>query len=282
MIDEVGSVTVVEGRITSLMQVVNPPNVNYLAPNSHFSHQLVQHLEELPAPDDNATVKTQWYHQRTTIRSTALDVLGCASRQHRDRLDDSGAEITDLLVEENCLHKAYTKHKTDAIKCAIMLSRRLVQKRLREVCGPRASGTAPLPSSDGTTLLTEKSQTAKRWAEYFRTVLYRPSTIFDVATDWFSQVETNTDMNRSPSLPETIKAVQQLFSEKTIPVDLYKHVGPLTKSQRSFRCSGENKSISTNARETVNSVTITKSNPLSPKSQKKSSCVPSSMVSMAI
>ncbi|VDL92134.1 unnamed protein product [Schistocephalus solidus] len=40
---------------------------------------------------------------RDTIQSTALDVLGLASRQHQDWLDDNGAAINALLVEKNQL-----------------------------------------------------------------------------------------------------------------------------------------------------------------------------------
>ncbi|VDL99521.1 unnamed protein product [Schistocephalus solidus] len=44
-------------------------------------------------------------------------------------------------------------------------------KAIKAIYDPRKKGTAPLLSSDGTTLLTEKSQILKRWAEHFRRFL---------------------------------------------------------------------------------------------------------------
>nr|VZI19188.1 unnamed protein product [Spirometra erinaceieuropaei] len=93
------------------------------------------------------------------------------------------------------------------------------------------TGTAPLLSADGSTLLPEKTQILQRWAEHFRGVLNRPSAISDAAIARLPQVETNADLDLPPSLQETIRAVQQLSSEKVpgsdaIPAGVYKHGGP--------------------------------------------------------
>nr|VZI38480.1 unnamed protein product [Spirometra erinaceieuropaei] len=73
-------------------------------------------------------------------------------------------------------------------------------------------GTATLPNSDGSRLLMEKSQILKRWIEYFRSVLIRPSTISDAVTDEFPQAKINTNLDFPPSLPETTPAMQQRFN----------------------------------------------------------------------
>ncbi|VDM04646.1 unnamed protein product [Schistocephalus solidus] len=117
--------------------------------------------------------------------STALEVLGCARRKHPDWFDDNDAEISNLLAEKNGQHKAYMDSRTDVTKAAFFRCRRLVQQRLREmqdawmirnaeeierhaernekkncfkaikaIYRPFIKGTAPLLSSDGTTLLT--------------------------------------------------------------------------------------------------------------------------------
>ncbi|VDL97984.1 unnamed protein product [Schistocephalus solidus] len=119
--------------------------------------------------------------------------------------------------------------RTDATKAAFFRCRRLIQQRLREmhdtwmilkaeeiqgyayhnemknffkaIYGPWIKGTAPLLSSDGTTLLTEKSQILKCWAEHFRSVLNCSSAISDAATDRLPQVHTNNDLDLPPSLP---------------------------------------------------------------------------------
>uniref|UniRef100_A0A183SVW9 Integrator complex subunit 4 n=1 Tax=Schistocephalus solidus TaxID=70667 RepID=A0A183SVW9_SCHSO len=104
-------------------------------------------------------------------------------------------------------------------------------KAIKAIYGPCIKGSAPLLSSDGTTLLTEKSQILKRWAEHFRSVLNCSSAISDAAIDRLPQVDTNNDLDLPPSLPETIRAVQQISSGKApgsdaIPPEVYKHGGP--------------------------------------------------------
>ena len=44
---------------------------------------------------------------------------------------------------------------------------------LKTVYGPQSSGTTPLLSADGTSLLTDKEAFLKRWAEHFDGVLNR-------------------------------------------------------------------------------------------------------------
>ncbi|VDL85995.1 unnamed protein product [Schistocephalus solidus] len=210
-----------------------------------------------------ATVsKTRWCQQRNVLQSTALKVLSRARRQHQDWFDDNDADISNLLAEKNGLHKAYMDLRTDATKSAFFRCRRLIQQRLRKmqdawmirkaeeiqgyadrnemknffkaikaIYGPCIKGTAPLLSSDGTTLLTEKSKILKRWAEHFRSVLNCSSAISDAAIAWLPQVDTKNDLDLPPSLQETILAVQQISSGKVpgsdaIPPEVYKHDGP--------------------------------------------------------
>ncbi|BHF76312.1 hypothetical protein SprV_0501941000 [Sparganum proliferum] len=211
---------------------------------------------------ENTSVENRWCQLRDTIQSTALAVLGPALRQHQDWFDDNVAVISSLLAEKNRLHKAYVDHPTADNKAAFYCSRRHLQQRLCEmqdawtarkseeiqgyanrnewknffaaikaVYGPPTKGTVPLLSAHGSTLLTEKTQFLQRWAEHFRGVLNRPSTISNAAIDRLPQVETNADLDLPPSLQETIRAVQQLSSGKApgsdaIPAEVYKHGGP--------------------------------------------------------
>ncbi|VDL87020.1 unnamed protein product [Schistocephalus solidus] len=114
----------------------------------------------------------------------------------------------------------------------IRLNAHLEQGLLRESqCGFRRQGTAPLLSSDGRTLLTEKSQILKRWAEHFRSVLNCSSAISDVLIDQLPKVDTNNDLDLPPSLPETIQEMQQISSGKApgsdaIPPEVYMYEGP--------------------------------------------------------
>ena len=53
---------------------------------------------------------------------------------------------------------------------------------LKTVYGPQSSGTTPLLSADGTSLLTDEETILKRLAEHFDGVLNPPSFINDEAT----------------------------------------------------------------------------------------------------
>ncbi|VDL91347.1 unnamed protein product [Schistocephalus solidus] len=86
---------------------------------------------------------------------------------------------------------------------------------IKAVYVPPIKGVAPLLNAEGTTLLTEKTQIMKRWAEHFRSVPNRPPTISNAAIDRRPQVETNAVPDLPVSLQETIRAVQQLSSEKS-------------------------------------------------------------------
>ncbi|VDL96400.1 unnamed protein product [Schistocephalus solidus] len=212
--------------------------------------------------DHKLTVETRRYQLRNVIQSTVLEVCGRARRQHQDWLHDNNADISNLHSEKYRLHKAYMDLRTEATKTAFFRCHCLVQQRLREmqdawmirkaeeiqgyadryeirnffkaikaIYDPCINGTAPLLSSKGTTFLTEESQILKRWAEHFRSVLNCSSATSDAAIDRLPQVDTNNDLNLPPSLPENIRAVQQISSgnapgSDAIPPEVYNHDVP--------------------------------------------------------
>nr|VZI28179.1 unnamed protein product [Spirometra erinaceieuropaei] len=102
---------------------------------------------------------------------------------------------------------------------------------IKTVYSPPTKVTAALLSSDGRTLLTEKTQIPQRWTEHFRGVLNRPSTISYAEIARPPQVETNVDLDLPSSLHEAIRVVQQLCSGKApgsdaIPAEIYKYGDP--------------------------------------------------------
>ena len=102
---------------------------------------------------------------------------------------------------------------------------------LKTVYGPQSSGTIPLLSADGTSLLTDKEAILKRWAEHFDGVLNRPSSINDEAINRLPQVECNPLLDELPTVSETVKAIKLLSSGKAPgsdakPAEIYKAGGP--------------------------------------------------------
>ena len=111
---------------------------------------------------------------------------------------------------------------------------------LKTVYGPQSSGTTPLLSADGTSLLTDKEAILKRWAEHFDNVLNRPSSINDDAVNRLPQVECNLLLDEFPTVDETVKAIKRLSSGKApgsdaIPAEIYKAEGsPVAKKIELF------------------------------------------------
>ena len=132
-------------------------------------------------------------------------------------------EIQGLLDEKHQKHKAYLRNTSSvssktahsnvckAVQTRLRHARLLAEKKkaeeiqsfadrkdmkkffdaLKTIYGPQSSGTTPLLSAGGTSLLTDKEAILKRWAEHFDGVLNRPSSISDEAINRLPQVECN-------------------------------------------------------------------------------------------
>jgi hypothetical protein len=102
---------------------------------------------------------------------------------------------------------------------------------LKQVYGPKDSGSAPVRSKDGTTLITDREKILARWAEHFQMVLNQPSTFdFSVLTD-IPQWEESPNLGCSPSQSEVTKAIKTMASGKApgadgLPLDIFKNAGP--------------------------------------------------------
>ena len=208
-------------------------------------------------------VEESWTAFEQIVYSTASETLGTTPRNHQDWFDENCEGIQSLLDEKHRLHRAYSNDsKSAAKKDAFCRVRQVVQRKLREmqdawlcqkadeiqafadkhdmknfysalqaVYGPVTSATAPLLSSDGSRLITEKEKILDRWAEHFDSVLNRPSSINDEAINRLPQVEINTSLADPPTVLETQKAIELLSNGKapgsdSIPAEIYKTGGP--------------------------------------------------------
>ena len=159
-----------------------------------------------------------------------MDSLGPVSRKHQDWFDENDTEIQGLLEEKHQKHKAYLRNTSSvSSKTAYSNICKIVQTSLRDmqdswlskkadeiqsfadrkgmkkffdalktIYGPQSSGTTPLLSADGTSLLADKEAILKRWAEHFDGALNRPSSINDEAINRLPQVECNPLLHKTP------------------------------------------------------------------------------------
>ena len=91
----------------------------------------------------------------------------------------------------------------------------------------RTSVSSPLLSADSATLITDKNKIVERWAEHFKGVLNRPSSINDEAIQRLAQVDINPDLYIALSEDEVAKAIKQMSTGKApgpdaIPDEVFK------------------------------------------------------------
>ncbi|XP_063594922.1 craniofacial development protein 2-like [Penaeus indicus] len=102
---------------------------------------------------------------------------------------------------------------------------------LKAVYGPQSTGSSPLLSADGSTLLTDKKQILQRWAEHFHSMLNRLVGTNDEAVARLPQLATNQELDTPPTQEEVNKAIKQMTSGKA--------PGPDTILAEVFKMDGE-------------------------------------------
>ena len=100
----------------------------------------------------------------------------------------------------------------------------------RRCFGPRDSGSAPVRSKDGTTLITDQDQILKRWAEHFETVLNQPAVFDDTVLNEIPQWTEAAYLDQLPNEQEMLRAIKQMSSgkspgEDSISPEFYKEGG---------------------------------------------------------
>ena len=98
---------------------------------------------------------------------------------------------------------------------------------LKDIYGPTSAGSSPLPSSDGTKLISEKNEILKRLAELFDGLLNRLYSINDKAIKLLPQISTQGVDQIT---------IRQLSSGKapgseSIPAEIYEEGGSVLMSK---------------------------------------------------
>ena len=238
---------------------LNVGSLKKQAVSTELTETLEERAQHIQISDN---VEESWESFRNTVYAAAYETLGPTKRKNQDWFDENDEEVTKLLEEKHRLHRALINNKSPSNQAAFNNIRSTVQHILRQmqdswlkqkaeeiqkyadhkdmkrfydaiktVYGPQPASSSPLLSADGQRLLTEKSHILDRWAEHFDAVLNRPSHINEEAINRLPQVDTNPNLDNSPTLPEVEKAIHQLSSGKApgadaIPAEVYKHAGP--------------------------------------------------------
>ena len=112
---------------------------------------------------------------------------------------------------------------------------------LKAVYGPSHQIQAPLRSSDGSTLLTNKEAILQRWSEHFEGLSGDQCTVQESSLAKIPQADVTLELDDPPTREEIKKATMQLKVGKSpgidgIPVEVYQHGGKavLDKLQNLF------------------------------------------------
>ena len=79
---------------------------------------------------------------------------------------------------------------------------RTFYEALKAVCGPSHQIQAPLRSSDGSTLLTDKEAFLKRWSEHFEGLFSDRRTVQESSLAKFPQVDVKLELDDPPTREE--------------------------------------------------------------------------------
>ena len=235
-------------------------NVECLAVDTTKQKLAAEISSALESPDPpSADVEECWEDIKQKAYDASLRILGPVQRTHQDWFDQNDTEISALLEKKHSMHKALLSDpNSQAKKAAYNTIRLYVQQKLRnmqdtwlrskaeeiqgyadrhdskrfyhalkEIYGPSTSGSSPLLSADGSSVLTDPDDILKRWAEHFCNVLNRPSSISSEAISNLPQVPVNASLDVLPTSDEVKKAISQLSDGKApgrdcIPAEIYK------------------------------------------------------------
>ena len=213
-------------------------------------------------PELQTTIDEDWEDIKDTTYKQAAEVLGFKCGRHQDWFDEQDVEARTLLDVMHTTHLAWINDKSNSTKKSTYTkARQAVQSRLRAMkeswwaskalelqaaadqhnmkrfydglrtlYGSRDSGSTPVRSKDGSTLITDREKILHRWAEHFETVLNQPSLFDDTVLDEIPQVTESLYLDRPPNTEEVHRAIKQLSSgkspgEDSIPPEIYKDGG---------------------------------------------------------
>ncbi|KAI8484505.1 hypothetical protein Bbelb_377760 [Branchiostoma belcheri] len=224
-------------------------------------------LEGLDCPTDSCP-ETLWAQLKTVVLKSSEEVLGFSGRKSKDWFDDNDKEIQQLLAKKRAAHQAHLAQPSCPAKkaafrstcsklqrslrtmqnnwwtqlaettqlCADIGDYRGFYEALKAVYGPTHQVVAPLRSTDGQTLFTDKASILNRWTEHFQTLFSANRTVANSALQRVPRQPIKEDLDLVPTLEEVIKATDQQKSGKAagvdgLPPEIWKHGGAALHSK---------------------------------------------------
>ncbi|BHF80380.1 hypothetical protein SprV_0702350700 [Sparganum proliferum] len=137
--------------------------------------------------------------------------IGRERRQHHDKPDSHDAAISNLLAERKRLQKVYADRHTDDNAVITLNNSGCARCRMPgRLAKPRRSRGTRTATNGRTFSPRSKTSTVRRPKGRPQPAPHHS----DAAIARLPQVETNADLDLSPSPHETVRAVQKFYSEK--------------------------------------------------------------------
>ena len=175
---------------------------------------------------------------KTILQETTAEVVGLSTRKHQKWFDEADTELQELLEKKrSCHNHLLAKPNDQASKAAYKTACSTLQAKLRTmqndwwtglaertqryadmgdmrafyealkaVYGPSHQIQAPLRSSDGSTLRTDKEAILQRWSEHFEGLFSDQSVVQESPLAKIPQVDLKRELDDPPTLEEIRKA----------------------------------------------------------------------------
>ncbi|XP_072172000.1 uncharacterized protein [Diadema setosum] len=179
--------------------------------NPEISIELARKMDTIldDSMSENNSTEELWEEFKTKMYETASEVIGQPKRRNADWFNENDSKIQALLENRRKLYLMTLEGRcTRSSKLQYQNSKAMLQKALRDienqwwldkaheiqqlhdakdsknlftalkkVYGPSTGNTAPVNSSDGKVLRTEKSDIMNRWVEHFSQLLNNTPTL---------------------------------------------------------------------------------------------------------
>ncbi|KAI8499112.1 hypothetical protein Bbelb_228760 [Branchiostoma belcheri] len=203
--------------------------------------------------------ESQWQQLKTALQETTAQVVGYSTRKNRDWFDENDPEIEALLQRKrSCHQKVLFKPDDPAAKASYKVACNTLQRKLREmqntwwtsmaertqhfadtgnirafyealraIYGPTQRTQAPLRSSDGSQLLTDKPAILHRWTEHYGKLFGDRRQVLEESIMRIPQHEVRTELDNTPTQEEVEAAISKLKCHKApgvdgVPAEVYK------------------------------------------------------------
>ncbi|XP_051638488.1 uncharacterized protein LOC127468897 [Manacus candei] len=181
-------------------------NLQSATVRDRFQANLQTRLENHSIDSADSSPETIWHHIKNSILQSSEESLGFSFKKNKNWFDENNQEIQELLRKKRTAHQAHLALPSyHARKTAFRLACSKLQQKLRDIqnkwwidlaektqlCadngdhrrlyealktayGPTYQVQSPLLSTDGQTLLTDKTSILNRWSEHFQTLFKTP------------------------------------------------------------------------------------------------------------